>query len=132
MKALRLIIILTLLVSCTKKSDDPIIVTSLDQIAGIWKWESTCGGLINTCGYSSRSHYGQIEFATDNQFIESYNDTVYFAAQYEIKKSDDHYGTLVLRKMGSDVVLSDRPISILDNKLMITGGELLFTYKKTK
>jgi hypothetical protein len=133
MKTLRLLIILTLMISCNKKNDDPIIVTSIDQIVGVWKWESTCGGFTNTCGYSSSSHYAQIEFAADAQFIETHNDTVYFAAHYVIQKSDDNYGTLNLYKTGSGDILSKGSISIVANKLQISfGGELYDTYKKIK
>ena len=121
------------MISCNKKNDDPIIVSSIDQIVGIWKWESTCGEFTDACGYSSSSHYAQIEFSIDAQFIETHNDTVYFAAHYVIQKSHDNYGNLNLYKIGSEDILSKRSISILDNKLQVSsGGELYDTYKKIK
>jgi hypothetical protein len=132
MKTLRLLIILTLLISCTKKNDDPIIVTSLDQIAGTWKWESACGGFAGTCSYPTSLHYGEIQFATNARYIETHNDTIYLAAHYEIIKSNNNSGTLVLYKIESDAILSQSPICILDNKLVITYGEFDLTYKKTK
>ncbi len=133
MKTLIFLFTLFLMISCTKPVEDSMLISSLDQITGIWKWESTCGGFTDNCGYSSSSHYAQIEFTSGAQFIETHNDTVYFAAHYEIQKSEDNHGTLNLYKMGSDDILSKGSISILDNKLQLSfGGELYETYKKIK
>lgn len=133
MKTLQFLIILILLISCAKKNDDPIIVTSLDQITGTWEWESTCGGFAGTCSYPTSTHYADIQFTTNAQFIEMRNDTIYLAAHYVITKSSDSSGTLVLYKMESDAILSQIPISILDNKLVMPTNEAFFsTYKKAK
>lgn len=137
MKAIRFVavfIFLTALLGTRcKKTNDPIPVTNLDQIAGIWKWESACGGFAGTCSYPTSLHYGEILFATNARYIETHNDTIYLAARYEIIKSNNNSGTLVLHKIESDAILSQSPICILDNKLVITyGGQFFSTYKKTK
>lgn len=120
------------MVSCSQKSEDEIIVTSLDQINGTWEWESTCGGFVGTCGYSSISHYAMIEFTSNSQFIETHNDTVYFTAHFDLIKTDSPSGFLVFHKKESEDVLSKIPISIINNKLCISYGELYSTYKKIK
>lgn len=88
------------LVSCSKKNDDNIIVMNIDQLVGIWELESTCGGLVNDCGYSSNSHYAIIKFTNDLKLIENHNDTLYLKADYYLKKSDNFSGTLVLKILG--------------------------------
>lgn len=121
------------LVSCSKKNDDNIIVTNIDQLFGIWKWESTCGGLINDCGYSSDSHYAMIKFSNDLKLIENHNDTLYLKADYRIKKFDNISGTLILKNIMSKSIILDsieRPISIVNNRMEIIRGELTDTYKK--
>jgi len=96
MRTLILLFTLILMISCTKTTEDSILVTSLDQITGIWKWESTCGGFINSCSYSSDTHYAEIKFAKDNQLIENHNDKIYLTANYTIKTLDGSTGILVL------------------------------------
>lgn len=108
------------------------MVTSLDQIAGTWKWESACGGFAGTCSYPNSLHYGEILFASNARYIETHNDTIYLAAHFEIIKSSNNSGTLILRKMESDAVLSQTTILILDNKLVMAYGEFFSTYKKIK
>jgi hypothetical protein len=135
MKKLRLLVILTLLISCTKKTDDPIIVTSFDQIEGIWKWESTCGGIVNSCAYSSDSHYAEIKFTLENKIIETHNDAIYLTANYTIKTSDNSSGILTLVNIESNSIISNSiqySFSIKNDELFIARGELLDTYKKIR
>jgi len=123
------------MISCTKTVEDSMSITSLDKITGIWKWESTCGGLINSCGYSSESHYAEIKFTLENKLIETHNDTTYLTANYTVKTSDNSVGILALVNIESNSIISDSiqySISIKNDELFITRGELLDTYKKVK
>jgi hypothetical protein len=125
---MRIILILAItafICSCSKKSY--IDVSSIDQVPGKWKWESTCGGIIPGCKYSSKTDYATIEFTTDGKYIETHNETIYLQSGYLIIKSDDTFGTLVLESKNIS-----RPITIIDNRLLITRGELMDSYLKIK
>jgi len=124
MKIISIIIILIFISSCTKEI---IEVTTIDQIPGKWKWESSCGGIIYSCGYSSKSYYATIEFTSDGKYLEMHNDTIYLQSNYSITKVDDTFGTLILVNSGIS-----RPITILNNRLLITRGELMDSYLKIK
>lgn len=123
MKKTGIIILVILLGSCTKK----IEVTSIDQIPGKWNWESTCGGYTDTCIYSSKTNYASIQFASNGNYIEKHNDTVYLQTDYSIIKYDDTYGTLLLDKS-----TISRPVTILDDRLLISRGDSLDSYIKIK
>jgi len=128
MKLIKILIFLIVITSC--KKDDFIQVSSLDQIQGLWEWESTCGGIIPTCAYPSDSIYQSIEFTDDYQFIEKHNGSIYFSASYAISKNSLTNGSLILIQTGTSDTLSNRPISLIDNRLMISAGEIGITYKK--
>ena len=130
MKLIKFLIFLFVITSCSKDKDEFIHVSSLDQIQGLWEWESTCGGIIATCGYPSDSNYQSIEFLDDYQFIEKHNDTIYFSSTYAISKNNATEGSLIIIKTGTSDTLSNRPIRLIDNRLMISAGELSITYKK--
>lgn len=119
-----LIVVLVLIFGCTKK---PISVTSIDQLPGKWKWESTCGGGILGCTFSSKSKYAAIEFTSDLKYIETHNDTIYLQSKYSVSKYDETFGTLVLEN--PPLSLS---IAVVDNKLLITRGDLIESYYKIK
>jgi hypothetical protein len=132
MKLVKLFIILLLITSCTERGNDTLKVTSLDQIYGIWEWESTCGGIIDNCAYPSKTNYQEIEFKEFSQFLERNNDTLSLSATYSIERSDNVSGTLVLIKTVSNDTLSQNAIGILNNRLVIFAGELTISYKKIK
>ena len=132
MKFKAVLFVLFAIYSCTKLNDDFIKVSSLDQIQGIWQWESTCGGIIYTCGYPSDFHFQSIEFTNDNYFIEKHNDTLYFSAPYRISKTNDTAGRLIIYETGTNDTLSDRYISLEDSRLRINTGELVESYRKIK
>jgi hypothetical protein len=123
MKTISLIIIMIFIIGCTEKT----LVTSIDQIPGKWKWESTCGGIIYECAYPSKSNNATIEFTSDAKYIEMHNDTIYLQTDYSIIKVDDTFGTLLLEHSAISL-----PITILNNRLLITRGELLDSYIKIK
>jgi hypothetical protein len=102
-------------------------VTSIDQIPGKWNWESTCGGVIDTCSYSSKSNNASIEFTSDGKYIEKHNDIVYMQSDYSIIKYDDTLGTLLL-----DNSNISRPVAVINNRLLISRGDSLDTYIKIK
>jgi hypothetical protein len=123
MKTIGILIIMIFIVGCSKE----IEVTSIDQIPGIWKWEYTCGGILNNCEYSSKAHFAKIEFSSDGRYIEKHNDTIYIQTNYSIVNIDYTFGTLILENPALSV-----PITILNNRLLITRGELLDNYRKIK
>src|SRR5659263_435176 len=92
MKTISFIIIVISIFGCTEK----IEVTSIDQIPGKWKLESTCGGVIYNCSYTSKDNYATIEFTSDAKYIEKHNDIIYQQSDYTIIKIDDTFGTLLL------------------------------------
>jgi hypothetical protein len=121
------ICILVMIFICACNKDDILEVTSIDQVPGKWEWESTCGGITYNCTYSSKSNHASIEFATGNKYTELHNDTIYLQTNYTISKVDDTFGTLILDKPNTTL-----PITILNNRLLITRGELMDSYLKIK
>jgi hypothetical protein len=123
MKTIGIIIIAILFGSCTKK----IEVTSIDQIPGKWNWEATCGGYIDTCLLSSKSSYASIEFTSDGNYIEKHNDTIYLQTNYSVIKYDVNFGTLLLNNSNIS-----RPVAVVNNRLVISRGDLQDSYMKVK
>jgi hypothetical protein len=119
-----LILVMFLTYGCTKK---PISVTSIDQLPGKWKWESTCGGVVYGCTFSSKSQYATLEFTSDFKYVETHNDTIYLKSNYTVTKYDETFGSLVLEN--PPLSLS---IAVVDNKLLITRGEMIDSYFKIK
>jgi len=112
------------LLSCEKE----IEVTSIDQIPGTWRWESTCGGDIDyICVNGSKENYATIEFRSNGVYVEKHMDTVYLQTNYSIIKSDDMLGTLVLENPSVS-----RPITIINNGLIIQRGSYEDNYSKIK
>ena len=133
MKTLSIFIFLLCIISCSKVNDNKVL--NLDQLDGTWKWESTCGGLINSCAYSSSLHYANIEFTGEGRIVEMHNDTIFLTAIFSILKNDNSSGMLILNNIISNSVLSEhleRSISISNNELQIIRGELIDMYKKNK
>jgi len=122
MKTIGIIVVVILIGSCTKKID----VTSIDQIPGKWNWEATCGGYIDTCILSSKSNYASIEF-TNGNYIEKHNGTVYLQTDYNVIKYDDNFGTLLLNNSNIS-----RPITIVNNRLVISRDDFQDSYMKVK
>lgn len=123
------------MISCSKKTEVPNVETRLDQITGLWKWQSTCGGIINSCAYSSDTNYAEIKFTKDNQLIETFRDSIYLTANYTVITSNGLTATLNLVNIDSKSLNSHSiqyPISIKNDELFIMRGELLDTYKKIK
>jgi hypothetical protein len=116
-----LCLILFLQTRCKKD----LVVISIDQIPGTWRWEYSCG--IDTCINGSKSNYATIEFRSDGKYIEKHNDTIYLQTNYTLINTDYTFGSLVLESPSVSL-----PITILDNLLLITRGEYLDTYKKIK
>ncbi len=105
-----------------------IEVTSIDQVPGTWRWESTCGGDVDyTCVTASESNYATIEFRSDGIYVEKHMDTVYLQTNYSITKSDDMFGTLILENPAES-----RPLTILNNALIIQRGLYEDSYTKIK
>ena len=105
-----------------------IEVTSIDQIPGTWRWESTCGGDVDyTCVNASKSNYATIEFRSDGVYVEKHMDTLFLQTNYSILKSDDMFGTLVLENPAVS-----RPLTILNNELIIQRGDYEDIYTKIK
>jgi hypothetical protein len=115
--------ILLVFVSCKKD----IIVTSIDQIPGTWRWESSCRAANDSCIYGSKANYATIEFRSDGKFIEKHNDTLYLQTNYTIINIDYIFGTLLLNSPSASL-----PITIMNNLLLITRGDYLESYKKIK
>jgi hypothetical protein len=125
MRIIALALISIVIFSC--KKTDFADVKSIDQIPGKWKWESTCGGIDYKCTFSGKSARATIEFTVDGKYIEMHNDTIYLETNYIILKYDDTFGTLELKN--STISL---PVTIVDNYLIITRGELADSYHKMK
>jgi hypothetical protein len=113
------------IISCSQKDNDLIKISNIDQLKGIWKWESTCGGFTGECANSSNSHYATIEFLSSGRFVEKHNNTIYQQTNYKVIKIDDVSGKLILDN--SDY---QRPISITNNHLQVIRGSLIDTYIK--
>jgi hypothetical protein len=125
MRFITIVLISILFFGCKKKEFAD--VTSIDQIPGKWIWESTCGGFDYSCTFSGKNTFASIEFTSDGKYIEMHNDTIFLQTNYIILKYDDTFGTLVLNN--STISL---PITIVDNYLIITRGELADSYHKMK
>jgi hypothetical protein len=123
MRLAGLILIVLSAFSCNKIID----VSSIDQIPGKWQWESTCGGIEYECEYSSKSNKATIEFTNGGEYVEIHNGTVFLETKYTIQKFDDSMGSLILENPAVS-----RPITILNNRLLITRGELMDSYYKIK
>jgi len=120
-----------LLSGCTDKNKDFIPVRSLDQIAGIWKWESTCGGLILNCSYPSELNHSALVFTSNGEYVEYFNDTISIQTVYSIEKTDDTHGTLILGGSYHNLYYS-LPISIDNNYIGINWGEMQKSYIRIK
>ena len=127
MKTYVILFFVVCMISCSQKDNDLIKVSNIDQLKGIWKWESTCGGVSGECANSSNSHYAVIEFLANGRFVEKHNDTIYQQTNYTVIKIDDVSGYLILDN--SDY---QRPISIINNHLLVIRGSLIDTYIKTE
>jgi hypothetical protein len=123
MKKIYILLLLLMSAGCEKQID----VTSIDQIPGTWRWESTCGGIEFECTYGSKTNYATIEFTGDGKYIEKHNGTLFHQTNYTITNFDNIYGTLILESPSEN-----RPITILNNALLITRGELMDSYTKIK
>lgn len=123
MKKSFIILFVILIFGCKKE----IEVTSIDQIPGTWRWESTCGGIEYECITGSKTNYATIKFTGDGKYIEKHNGTLYLQTNYTITKTDDTYGTLILESPAES-----RPITIMNNALLITRGDYLDSYTKIK
>jgi len=108
--------------------DDIIVVSSIDDIPGTWRWESTCGGSEDyTCVNASKSNYATIEFGSNGVYIEKHMDTVFMQTNYNILKSDDMFGTLILEDPAET-----RPVTILNGELIIQRAGFEDNYTKIK
>jgi|WetSurMetagenome_2_1015567.scaffolds.fasta_scaffold531280_2 hypothetical protein len=125
-KFIQIVIIwsITIVVFSCKKD---ILVTSISQIPGTWRWESTCGGANDTCYYRTENQYATLEFRSDGKYVEKRNDTLYLQTTYTLINSDETFGTLVL-----DNPLVSYPITIMDNMLLVTRGSYIDGYRKIK
>lgn len=124
-----------LLISCSKQDDIP--VTNIDQLVGTWKWESTCGGFVNSCGYSSMIHFQEVAFYANGQYVHKKNGSIDFTAGYTLEKITDNTGTLVLN-IDTAIYTEyystrlERTIHVENNKLFIYRGELSDSYAKIR
>ena len=109
--------------SCKKD----INVTSIGQIPGTWRWESTCGGVNDTCYYRTETQYATIEFRSDGKYVEKRNDTLFLQTNYTIFNYDGTFGSLTLENPSVSY-----PISIMNNMLMVTRGSYWDGYRKIK
>jgi hypothetical protein len=125
MRTTLFVLLIFLLYGCSKKSI--VEVTSIDQIPGKWKWESTCGGVIYNCTFPTKTTSASIEFTSDGKYIEMHNNTIFLQTNYNIVKYDLTYGTLELQNS-----TISRPITIISNRLLITRGELADSYFKMR
>jgi hypothetical protein len=123
MKKLSVLLLMILLFGCRKE----IEVASIDQIPGLWKWESTCGGVEFNCTYGSKTNYATIDFRSDGTYIEKHNDTLYLQTSYTLINYDGMFGSLILENPPVT-----RPIAIINNALLITNGNLTDSYTKIK
>ena len=108
-------------------SEKPVDVVSIDQIPGLWQWESTCGGIAYECTFSSKTETATIEFTEQGKYTEIHNGITFRESDYTLEKYDDMYGTLILQNP-----YTSRPVTIMNNRLLITRGELMDTYYKVK
>jgi len=127
MKSVIFILLIVSLLACSKQDNDNVNVTVMDQLNGSWEWVSTCGGLIQTCAYSSSEHYAVISFGSNGKYVEYWNDTIYLEANYSITQINDSSAML---RINSNKYES--PVTVVNNQLEIGLGELVVTYKKIK
>ncbi|MCX6333750.1 MAG: hypothetical protein NT092_05530 [Bacteroidia bacterium] len=121
-------LILTLLIFLPGCDEKIIEVTSVDQIPGTWRWESTCGGdTAFICVNASKSNYATVEFKSNGAYIEKHMDTVYLQTNYILIKSDDMFGTLILENPNES-----RPVTVMNNELIIQRGSFEDNYTKIK
>jgi hypothetical protein len=119
------IILLLLLAGCSEKL---IEVSSVDQIPGTWRWESSCGGTDEyVCEYASKSNYATIEFGKNGTYVEKHMDTIFLQTTYTINKASDMFGSLVLNNPAES-----RPVTIINNSLIIQRGSFEDSYTKIK
>jgi hypothetical protein len=132
-RILKYIIVFSFLLffGCTDSNKDSIPVKSLDQIGGIWQWESTCGGVILNCSYPSRSNNAAIVFTSNGEYIEYQNDTIALQTDYSLEKTDVTHGTLILGGSYHDSYYN-LPVTVANNRLEIFWGEIQKTYTKIK
>jgi len=135
MKTCCAFILCVFLFSCSNERD--IKVIDIDQLVGVWKWESTCGGIINNCSYPSKSLSSEVDFLDDGQYVHKTNGTIDLKAKYTLKKLDNISGTIALEidttiytQYASSHI--EFPIHIPYNKLLFYTGELVVTYSKIK
>lgn len=125
---MKIFILITLafsILACSKQNEDKIDETGIDQVTGEWQWVSTCGGIIQNCTYSSDTNYAVIHFGSNGKYMELHNGTVYMEANYVVIKTTDTTGTLKFNNKSYE-----NSISIVNEQLEITRGELTATYLK--
>ncbi len=133
--AILLFTITLLFISCSKEKEEELKITSIDQVNGIFQWESTCGGYSGGCGYASTEHYGEFIFSTTGQFTEKFNDSIYLTAEYSIVKVDEKNGSLMLYNIISNIdtaKIVQYSMTILNNKLCLMRGDIFYTFHKTR
>lgn len=82
MKTLNVLIFVVFMISCSNENEGNLKVTSLDQLNGTWKCESTCGGIINNCIYPSISNYSELDLSNGGQYVHKTNGTIDLKAKY--------------------------------------------------
>ena len=134
MKTLFVVVFVVMMISCSKQNE----VTNIGQLAGIWQWESSCGGIISgCCAYPSTTLYKEIDFYANGQYVHKTNGHIDLKADYTIEKKDDKSGTLVLNvdtAIYTEYYTTplEMQIDIRNNRLSIYQGELIETYVKIK
>jgi hypothetical protein len=123
MKRTGILLLIVFFAACKKDLE----VTSIDQIPGRWRWESTCGGAEFDCTYGTKTNYATIDFTSHGEYIEKHNGEIFLQTNYTILKDDELLGTLVL-----ETPAENRPIAIMNNLLLITRGTYIDTYSKIK
>jgi hypothetical protein len=122
-----IVILMMFTTSCGEKIID---VSSVDDIPGTWRWLSTCGSEGDNdyaCVNASESNYATIEFRSNGVYIEKHMDTVYLQTNYTISIIDDMLGTLILEDPPVN-----RPVTVINNRLMIQRGTSEDYYEKIK
>ena len=125
MKSLILFTLVIALFACAKSKDDNPNISGIDQLTGEWQWVSTCGGIVENCTYSSDTNYAVIDFGSNGKFVELHNGTVYMEADYIVVKTSETSARLRYSSQKYESALS-----IVNNHLAISRGELVDTYKK--
>ena len=125
----RSLLIFSLMLFLGTACDKTIEVSSVDQIPGEWRWESTCG-VFDTdyeCIIASKKNYATLEFSSDGYYTEKRMDTVFLHTRYSIIKSSDMFGTLILEDPAES-----RPVTIINNALVIQRGSFEDSYTKIR